>query len=168
MEKFDKEKMLSQLAEARQLVINNINETNVPVEWDGNTYDISAKQQYENIKLWCVNRVKNKAWSHNKSCINSVTSYGLKHECERDLKCYVANNWMKMALIDSGFEVANIKDIEFNSGRLYRTSIFINDILTNHINFIYRLPKDFKPFDSSIMTDRWINNTDKKIEYRMD
>ena len=157
MKKFDKEKMLRQLDEVRELIISGINVTNVPGEWDGNTYDISGEQQYENIKIWCVNRVRNKAWSHNKSCLNSITSYGLKHECERDLKCYVANNWMKMALIDAGFEVANRKDVEPTSGKLYRQPISINDILDGGVNFIFRQPKEFKAFDNSIMTENWIN-----------
>ena len=61
-----------------------------------------------------------------------------KHKCERDLKSYVANNWMKLAMILSGLEVCTSDCVDFETGKVYNRPVSFQDILTNNINFICR------------------------------
>lgn len=119
--------------------------------WDGKKYDITPEEHFQNIIDWCRDKIMSKVWSNRKgSRLTFSTSYGAKHNCERDLKCYVANNWMKLAMIYAGLEVAIITNeyTDINDKYCYSIEkIKISDILTNHINFIVRNPiakKDIK------------------------
>ena len=127
------------LKECKELVIKNIEETNCPVQWDGSIKEIPAEKQFENIVEWCRQNIKSTIWSHNKSAKYTwETSYGAKHRCESQLKCYVANNWMKLAMIYSGLEVANTYFVNRDTGRLEGLGIRLDEILTNTENFICR------------------------------
>lgn len=128
------------LDKCRQLVIENIRETNYPAPWDGEVKDISPEQQYNNIVRWCKTNIKNITWSHNDSArLTFKTSYGAKHRCEQALKCYVANNWMKMAMIDAGLEVNSTKNVSYETGRVGMFGVRLDQILTNSENFICRV-----------------------------
>lgn len=128
------------LNECRRLVIENIKAVNYPAPWDGEIKDISPEQQYENIVEWCRSKIKNVAWSHNDSARTTFhTSYGAKHQCERQLKCFVANNWMKMAMIDAGLEVNSVNNISYETGRTIGYGVRLDEILTNSENFVCRV-----------------------------
>lgn len=165
-----KNEMLEKLNLCRDIVISNIQDVNCPVYWDGKVREVPAKEQYDIIKEWCRNRVKNIQWSHHDRKGNlGYTTYGLKHTCERDLKSYVANNWIKMALIDIGIEVTNVDNVDSDSNRLlYKGPIDIEDILVNSENFIYRRPKDFEygKISTAILQWKTDKNTNKLREIK--
>lgn len=111
--------------------------------WHGERFDITPEEHFENIIQWCKNNMTSKIWSHQPSAKHQCdTSYGAKHKCERELKCYVANNWMKLAMIYAGLEVCHVKNVDYNTGHVEKEPIQLCDILTNNQNFIYRFKKD--------------------------
>ena len=88
-----------------------------------------AKKFLSEIRSWCSRSVTNGKWSNVDPSAKSVTTYGLKHECERDLDRYVANNWMKAALYLEGFPI-KIEDS--------RKRITIEDMFNNAVNFYFK------------------------------
>ena len=120
------------------LVIQNMKESGLIKKWDGEYTNITAEKHFENIVQWCKDNIKSKTWSYNSSSKDGFsTSYGAKHKCEKKLKCYVANNWMKLAMIFSGLEVCDREYV------VNKRPVLFHDILTNRINFICRrLPND--------------------------
>lgn len=81
------------------------------------------------IRSWCARTVTNSKWSNIDPSAKAVTTYGLKHKCERDLDRYVANNWMKAALYLEGFPI-KIEDS--------RKRITIEDMFNNAVNFYFK------------------------------
>lgn len=144
------------LDKCKMIILDDMkNESNCLIQsWDGKPCDVTAEEHFNNIVEWCKTHFKNIAWSHHKSSkLFYSTSYGFKHNCERDLKCYVANNWMKMAMICAGLEVCNCKYVDYETGRVEKTPILLSDILTNSINFIVRKPR--KPINIEYMIADW-------------
>lgn len=94
--------------------------------------------KYTQICVWVFKNLKRKTWSH-LAKTGCKASYGFKHRCEQELGFYVANNWMKLAMIENGLDVCDSNYIDFETGRLLShcppTS---SDLLDNSINFIYR------------------------------
>lgn len=132
------------IEKCKELVLNDMrNDSNCLIqEWDGQKCNVTPEEHFENIVAWCINNIKSTIWScHDSAKYTWYTSYGAKHACERKLKCYVANNWMKMAMICAGLEVCHINCVDKDSGRVYKSPIIISDILTNDQNFIVRVPK---------------------------
>lgn len=124
----------------RNLILKNIETSGLIESFDGELCTVTPKEHYNNIVAWCKKHLHTPIWSDKKSCkLTSSTSYGFKHQCERDLKCYVANNWMKMAMIDAGLEVKKLTGTCYN-GEYGRSNIMLSDIITNKINFIVRTP----------------------------
>lgn len=156
--------MNNQLNTARKLVIENINKCKGLIEsWDGEPTNVTPEEHYEHIVEWAKTHIKNKAWSSSstQSWRNGATSYGAKHECERDLKCYVANNWMKMAMIDAGLDVTYRTSVDYETGKVYREKIFLSDVLKNSVNFIFRVSRN------NDMIAKWIIN-ETKLKYKED
>ena len=134
------------LEKCKKLVLKDIEEQNCPVHWDGTVREISPTTQFNEIVNWCIYNIKTKAWSYRKSSsVPWSTSYGAKHKCERDLQCYVANNWMKLAMIYAGLDVCDDRLIE--DGHLMRSPVKYDDILTNHVNFVVRCPDNTEPYN---------------------
>lgn len=103
-----------------------------------NMYDYNTP--YEFIKTWIKNHCRNTVWSDKKSSKTPCcTTYGLKHAIERDYPYkdknsknwegygYCANNWVKCALLDLGYE---LKDD-------YKLVTFEN-MINNAVNYYYR------------------------------
>lgn len=127
------------LNQCKQLVLDNMKESGLIKQWDGIPTHITPEQHFNNIVNWCKDNIKSHVWSsHDSNKCGFRTSYGAKHKCERDLKCYVANNWMKLAMILSGLEVCNYDCIDSETDRVYNRPVSFQDILTNNINFICR------------------------------
>jgi len=146
------------LEECKKLVLENIKTSNCPVHWDGTVREISPEEQFDNIVNWCKENIKSPVWSHQDSAKYTWhTSYGAKHRCESKLKCYVANNWMKLAMIYAGLEVANGYFINYETGRLDSTGIRLDEILTNTVNFVCRKSKKDP--------EKFIINITKPIKY---
>ena len=121
------------LEQYKSLIINNIKESKLCEKWDGLPTNITPEEHFNNIITWCDANIKSRIWSDKSSSKNGFrTSYGAKHKCEKDLKCYVANNWMKLAMIYSGLEVT------YNRLEKDGDKINIQDICENSINFICR------------------------------
>lgn len=93
-----------------------------------------AEKFFSSIKEWCSYNVSNTKWSNKARHAKSLTSYGLKHVCERDLGKYVANNWVKAALYEEGFSVKVISNF---SGRLL--SATTADFFLNTTNFVFKV-----------------------------
>ncbi len=91
-----------------------------------------AEDFYSSIKCWCLNNVTNKSWSNKVKKAKAITTYGLKHVCERDLEKYVANNWIKAALCEKDFALQEYR---------YERAITMDDIFTNSVNFRFRIKK---------------------------
>lgn len=152
------------LNKAKELVINNIKESHLCDSWDGQPTNVTAEEHFQHIIDWCNNNIKSTIWScHKKSTKQSFyTSYGAKHSCERDLQCYVANNWMKLAMIFSGLEVCNDKR-EDDNGRVWYGPVTWQSILVNCENFICRRSRnkeDYNTIKYNCLCE-WIN-TDLK------
>lgn len=137
----------------RSLILNEMKRRNASFNyWNGEHFDRDPQEHYSNIVNWCKTNLKNKCWSSCKTVWRrqSMTSYGAKHECEIDLHGYVAENWMKMAMIDAGLDVCSELCIYY-SKRLVREKVHFTEILANGIHFFYRQPKV-----EHDMIDNWI------------
>ena len=142
------------LEECKKIVLDDMSNSSrcLIEEWDGEKCNVTPEEHFNDIVEWCRNNIKSSIWSfHRKSTRYTwITSYGAKHRCESQLRCYVANNWMKLAMIYAGLEVTNDKNIDYD-GKLLKTGIRLDEILTNSINFICRKSnKSPKNFISSI------------------
>lgn len=105
---------------------------------------------YEFILMWIDGHCKNTCWSDTKSANKqykgiygaTYTSYGLKHRIERDYPVarkkgeyggvnigYCANNWVKCALYELGYEVKNDE-----TGK----EPTFDDMLNNGVNLVWR------------------------------
>jgi len=156
-------KIEEKLNKTRELVLENIRmSANVIDTWDGIPTNVTPESHYNDIVNWAKERVKNKAWSYARTVryAHGATSYGAKHDCERDLRCYVANNWMKMAMIDAGLDLAKADDVDDETNKIYRTKIDCTDILTNSVNLIFRVSQN------NDMKSRWIEDYDEAILYQ--
>lgn len=144
------------LEKCKELVLDDMkNESHFLIEsWDGKPTNVTPEEHFENIVNWCKTKIKSTIWSCHKSSKNAFcTSYGAKHRCESQLKCYVANNWMKMAMICAGLEVCNDKCVDFDTGHVSKMPIIPSDIITNTQNFIVRVPK--KEVDIEKLISDW-------------
>lgn len=88
-----------------------------------------AEDFLKKIRSWCASNVTNSKWSNVDPRAKSKTTYGLKHECERDLDRYVANNWMKVALYLEGFPLKKDRD---------KTKITVKDMFDNVVNLNFK------------------------------
>lgn len=132
------------LNKCKELVLDNMkNDANHLIkEWDGVKCNVTPEKHFENIVNWCKNNIVSTIWSHQKSSKYTWnTSYGAKHACEKKLKCYVANNWMKLAMIYAGLEVCDTKCVDYETGHVDKNPILLSDIITNNQNFIVRVPR---------------------------
>lgn len=98
---------------------------------------------YEFIKMWIEGHCKNKCWSDTKSASgenrgikgSTYTTYGLKHRIECDYpidgcrRGYCANNWVKCALYDLGYEVRESE---------WKDEPTMDDMLNNAVNLVWR------------------------------
>ena len=98
-------------------VFDNIKDERV-IYWDiiGRRTPHEPESEHERINAWYYLNEKSKSWIHNDSVLGRTTSYGLKHDCERDLGFWVDINWIKNALTGTGIHVAKENDVEFVSG----------------------------------------------------
>lgn len=142
------------LDECKKIIINDINTSGLCKEWDSIPCNVTAEEHFEHIVDWCKKTIKSTIWSCHESSKNTFfTSYGAKHTCEKKLKCYVSNNWMKLAMIYAGLEVCNVNCIDYDNNRVNKMPICISDILTYKTNFIVRVPKD--KIDINTMISRY-------------
>ena len=144
------------LEKCKQLVLNDMMyESACLIKfWDGMPCNVTAEQHFNNIVEWCKQHLTSYVWSnHRSSKMAYNTSYGFKHACERALKCYVANNWMKMAMICAGLEVRNCNCVDYETGYVEHAPILLSDIITNNQNFIVRVPR--KHIDIEKMIADW-------------
>lgn len=104
----------------------------------------NPEELFEEIITWCKKNCTNTLWSHNKiSRARSIESYGLKRICERELRKagimrYVANNWLKLALIAAGLDVTAFNNVSRDNRLTYRP-VIRPEILNNSVNFIWRV-----------------------------
>ena len=103
--------------------------------------EFECSTPYDFIKNWIYYRCRNKIWSDRQSSkAVSVTTYGLKHRVEEDyivrkdehgrnITGYCANNWVKCALYELGF------DLKGRNGELVNADTMLN----NGVNYYYRL-----------------------------
>ena len=89
-----------------------------------------AENFYSCMKIWCTTNVTNKKWSDKSKNTKAHTSYGLKHVYEREINKYIANNWIKAALYEDGFDLQKTRQ---------NTAITMDDIFENSINFRFRI-----------------------------
>ena len=67
------------------------------------------KKEIELVYQWIEdNLIRRKTPNYN------VTSYGLKHDLERDTKIYLTNNEFKDAMLMCGYEPVNPKELNWN------------------------------------------------------
>lgn len=95
-------------------------------------HHLSAEKANEflmDIRSWCASNVTHSKWSNIDPRAKAVTTYGLKHICERDLDKYVANNWIKAALYLEGFPIK-----KENSQK----RITVEDMFDNVVNFHFK------------------------------
>ena len=85
------------------------------------------------IRSWCLVNVTHKRWSNDCSKAKAVTTYGLKHVCEREFDKYIANNWIKAALYTGPFAVKKSRD---------KSPITLNDMFDNTVNFYFKIDVD--------------------------
>lgn len=88
-----------------------------------------ANSFLSDIRSWCASSVTHSKWSNEDKRARAVTTYGLKHVCERELGKYVANNWIKAALYLEGFPLKKAND---------RTKITVEDMFNNVVNFHFK------------------------------
>lgn len=94
--------------------------------------------KYTQICVWVFKNLTRKTWSHHAK-MGWSASYGLKHRCEDDLGFYVANNWIKLAMIENGLDVCDANCVDYETGKLStKRKPTSEDVLNNSINFIYR------------------------------
>ena len=94
--------------------------------------------RYQLICDWVEDNLTRKTWSH-KGKSGWRLSYGLKHRCEDDLGFYVANNWIKLAMLENGLDVLDANCIDYYTGKLsFQYTITEKEVLDNTISFIYR------------------------------
>lgn len=130
------------LEKCKELVIKDIKESHLCDQWDGMPTNVTPEEHFQNIVDWCNENIKSTIWSiHNSSKCGFYTSYGAKHKCERDLKCYVGNNYIKLAMIYAGLEVCNRRMVDNDTEYVYKSQVKWQDILTNSENFICRRNK---------------------------
>ena len=144
------------LEKCKELVLNDMKyDSHCLIEsWDGYPTNVTPEEHFENIINWCINNIKSTIWScHDSAKYTWNTSYGAKHRCEKSLQCYVANNWMKMAMICAGLDVRNVKCVDFETGYVNKSPIIPSDIITNTQNFIVRVPKNKVDIDD-LISDR--------------
>ena len=107
---------------------------------------------YDFIIEWIKNNVQNEIWSDKKSSYKkspSRTTYGLKHVIESELdkngrvqiyNGYCANNWVKLALIELGFDVCYCHDDSRDWNEEYQNWITKPEyVLDNSVNYIWRV-----------------------------
>lgn len=100
---------------------------------------ITPYELFDKIVNWCRLNIKNKKWSHNRlSGSRFANSYGAKHICQREIGYYVANNWMKAAMIAAGLMVTDIRNVNEDNRVTYKPVTFA-DIFATHCNFICRV-----------------------------
>lgn len=63
----------------------------------------------------------------------AITTYGLKHVCEKELENYVANDWIKAALYEGDYDLKE----DYNE----TSDITLRDIFTNSVNFYFKVKK---------------------------
>lgn len=136
----------------KELVLDDMkNASRVLIEsWDGRPCSVTPEEHFNNIVQWCRDNIKSTIWSCQSSAKSCYTSYGFKHKCERKLKCYVANNWMKMAMICAGLEVRHCNCVDYETGYVEKQPIILSDIITNAENFIVRVPRHKLEIDNMI------------------
>lgn len=140
---------------AKELVIKDMTEMNLSY-WDRSDV-VNPEEHFNNIVNWCKENVYRKVWSNKKSVKYGWSySYGAKHRCEDKLKCYVANNWIKLAMIYAGLDVA-VEDMLFDD----YCKPTIQDCLTNHINFVCK--RQYKKSISDVIDV--IGDNYKNIQY---
>jgi len=139
------------LAKCKELVLKNMRDEYCLIEyWDGQLCNVTPEEHFNNIVNWCKNHIKSTIWSCQRSAKSLFyTSYGAKHECERKLKCYVANNWMKVAMIYAGLEIVN-DDCEDSTGYVCKQPVILSELLDNSKNFIVRVPRKKIDLDKMI------------------
>ena len=94
--------------------------------------------RYQLICDWVEDNLTRKTWSHHGKS-GWRLSYGLKHRCEDDLGFYVANNWIKLAMLENGLDVLDANCIDYYTGKLtFQYTITEKEVLDNSISFIYR------------------------------
>jgi len=94
--------------------------------------------KYTEICGWVFKNLTRKTWSHHGKS-GWRLSYGLKHRCEDDLGFYVANNWIKLAMLENGLDVLDANCIDYYTGKLtFQYTITEKEVLDNSISFIYR------------------------------
>lgn len=142
--------------------ITNENETLTFEETKTQILNEINKREY-NVPYWFIlsfieNVCMNTKWSYlSVSKSISVSSYGLKHMIEKAYCItnkvtegfkhgYCANNWVKLALYELGFDIINADNVDYETGKplckTYRYYDYLfNDILTNSINFYFKRNK---------------------------
>lgn len=126
-----------QFKNTKQIILKEIE------EWKG------PKVSYDFILGWISEHVSNSIWSDKKSSRKytpSMTSYGLKHVIELNGKCnwsdyqgYCANNWVKLALIELGFDICYEMDDTKDWCEDYQKWITEPKyVLDNSVNYIFR------------------------------
>lgn len=89
-----------------------------------------AEKFYSCMRIWCSINVTNESWSDVSKNTKAYTSYGLKHVYEREVDKYIANNWIKAALYEDGFDVQKTRQ---------NTAITMDDIFENSVNFRFKV-----------------------------
>ena len=87
-----------------------------------------AEKLFSDVRSWCSGNIINNEWSDVDQDASAVTTYGLKHICEKEIGKYVSNNWMKAALYYEGFPVKK------DGG----STVTIKDMFDNEVNFYYK------------------------------
>lgn len=97
--------------------------------------ETDATNFYAEIRDWCRYNVVNVKWSNTKSLRKrlAITTYGLKHVCEKELENYVANDWIKAALYEGDYDLKE----DYNE----TSDITLRDIFTNSVNFYFKVKK---------------------------
>lgn len=129
----------------KELVLKNMKESKLIEEWDSKKCKVTPEEHFDNIVKWCKEHIVSYVWSHRTgSKYNWDTSYGAKHVCERELKCYVGNNWIKLAMIYAGIEVCSTKYVDKENGKVEKRPVELWEVLCDDINFICRFKDDNK------------------------
>lgn len=141
------------LEKCKELVLNDMrNDSHCLIEqWDGKPCNVTPEEHFDNIVNWCKTHIKSTIWSCQPSAKSTFwTSYGAKHRCESYLKCYVANNWMKVAMLYAGLEIRHKKCVDYDTGYVSKNQIILSDLVTNNQNFIVRATKNKIDLDDII------------------
>ena len=140
---------IREIEHAKNEVIKNM-ETYELKHWETNE-TITPDEHFNNIVKWCEDNIYHWVWSNKKSVkYGWSNSYGAKHYCERTLKRYVANNWIKVAMIYAGLEVCCLDDMfPYDDNLVYKPTIM--EFLIDENNFICRKPKNKNKLLSDII-----------------